>query len=183
MMRGDKQRYLQDPAPPPISLPIQPQTRKCTRHVQPPNRYGQNVGHGQSRQRRGQSTSSTFKLNNHSTHSPSFEFILQNNETAMEKVLHLPTGQMYQCYACDRPRHKCSECLVKAVLDQCGKRLEVDPDVTLTDRLPLTGNYKLRHDNEWLPFSRGQNALKKSVMTLHELDMLMRRYHEKSHRQ
>ena len=45
----------------------------------------------------------------------------------MEKALHLPTGQMYQCYACGRHGHKSSECLVKAVLDQCGKRLEVDP--------------------------------------------------------
>ena len=76
---------------------------------------------------------------------PSFESTLRNNETAMEKALHLPTGQMYECYACGRPGHKSSECLVKAVLDQCGKRLEVDSEtgyVTLTDRLPLSTNHK-----------------------------------------
>ena len=149
MMRGDKQRYLQDPAPPPISLPVQPQTRKSTRHAQTPNRYGQNVGYSYSRQPRDQPASSTFRLNSHSTHSPSFESTLRNNETAMEKALHLPTGQMYQCDACGRPEHKSSQCLVKAVLDQCGKRLDVDPEtgyVTLTDRLSLSRNYKLRHD-------------------------------------
>ena len=104
----------------------------------------------------------------------------------MEKALHLPTGQMYQCYACDRPGHKNSECLVKAILEQCGKRLEVDPEtdyVTLTDRLPMARTYKLRQDNKWLPFLRGQNALKKRIMTLHDLDMLMRQYNEKSYRE
>ena len=49
MIRGDKQRYLQDPTPPPISLPVQPQTRKSTRNAQPPNRYGENVGYSYSR--------------------------------------------------------------------------------------------------------------------------------------
>ena len=95
----------------------------------------------------------------------------------MEKALHLPTGQMYQCYTCGRHRHKSSECLVKAVLDQCGKRLEVDPEtgyVTLSDRLPMNAPYKLRHDNEWFPFLRGQNVLKKRIMTLRDLDTLMR---------
>ena len=106
MMRGDKQRYLQDPTPPPISLPVQPQTRKSMRHVQPPYRYGQNVAYSYSRQPRDQSGSSTFRLNNHSTHSSSFESTLRNNETAMEKALHLPTGQMYQCYACV-PMYQC----------------------------------------------------------------------------
>ena len=150
MMRSDKQRYLQDPTPPSISLPVQPQQRKSTRNIQPPNRYGQNVGYSHSRQPRNSSTS-VFRLNNNSSRSPSFQSTLQNNETAMEKALQLPTGQMYQCYACGRHGHKSSECLVKAVLDQCGKRLEVDPDtsyVTLIDRLPMTTTYKLRHDNE-----------------------------------
>ena len=163
MMRGDKQRYLQDPTPPPISLPVQPQTRKSTRNAQPPNRYGQNVRYCHSRQSRNPPTS-IFRLNNSFSRSPSSQSTFQNNETAMEKPLHLPTGQMYQCYACDRHGHKSSECLVKAVLDQCGKRLEVDPEtgyVTLMDRLPMTTIYKLRHDNEWLPFLQGQNALKK----------------------
>ena len=76
MMRGDKQRYLQDPNPPPISLPAQPQIRKSTGHAQPPNRYGQNVAYSHSRQPRNQSGSSTFRLNNHSTRSPSFESTL-----------------------------------------------------------------------------------------------------------
>ena len=48
MIRGDKQRYLQDPTPPPVSLPVQPQTRKSTRNAQPPNRYGQNVAYSYS---------------------------------------------------------------------------------------------------------------------------------------
>ena len=111
-----------------------------------------------------QSGSSTFRLNNHSTRPPSFESTLRNNETAMEKALHLPTGQMYQCYACDRPGHKSSECLVKAVLDQCGQRLEVDPGtgyVTLTDRLPMIRTYKLRNDIEWLPFFAWTECFKK----------------------
>ena len=102
----------------------------------------------------------------------------------MEKALCLPTGQIYQCYSCGRPGHKSSECLVKTVLDQCGKRLEVDPEtghVTFIDRLPMTRTYKLRHDNEWLPFLRGQNALKRSTMTLHELDILMKNYNENSY--
>ena len=144
MMRGDKQQYLQDPTPPPISLPVPLQTRKSTRNAQPSNRYGQNVACSYSRQPRNQSGSSTFRLNNHSTRSPSFESTLRNNETAMEKALHLLTGQMYECYACGRPGHKSSECLVKAVLYQCGKRLNVDLEtgyVTLTDRLPLSTNY------------------------------------------
>ena len=185
MMRGDKQRYLQDPTPPPISLPVQPQTRKSTRNVQPPNRYGQNVGYSHSRQSRDTPTS-TFRLNNNFSRSPSSQSTLQNNETAMEKALQLPTGQMYQCYACGRHGHKSSECLVKAVLDQCGKRLEVDPGtgyVTIIDRLPMTTTYELRHDNEWLPFLRGQNALKKRIMTLRDLDVLMRQYNERSYRE
>ena len=185
MICGDKQRYLQDPTPPPISLPIQPQPRKSTRNVQPPNRYGQNVGYNHSRQPRMASTS-MFRLNNTSSQSPSFQSTLQNNETAMEKALQLPTGQIYQCYACGRPGHKSSEWLVKAVLDQCGKRLEVDPNtgyVTIIDRLPMTTTYKLRHDNEWLPFLRGQNALKKRIMSLRDLDALMRQYNEKSYRE
>ena len=185
MMRGDKQRYLQDPIPPPISLPVQPQPRKSTRNVQPPNRYGQNVGYSHSRQSRNPRTS-IFRLNNSSSRFPSSQSTLQSNETAMEKALQLPTGQMYQCYACSRHGHKSSECLVKAVLDQCGKRLEVDPDtgyVTLIDRLPMTATYKLRHDNEWLPFLRGQNALKKRIMTLRDLDVLMRQYNERSYRE
>ena len=185
MMRGDKQRYLQDPTPPPISLPVQPQTRKSTRNVQPPNRYGQNVGYSHSRQSRNPSTS-IFRLNNSFSRFLTSQSTLQNNETAMEKALQLPTGQMYQCYACGRHGHKSSECLVKAVLDQCGKRLEVDPDtgyVTLIDRLPMTATYKLRHDNEWLPFLRGQNALKKRIMTLRDLDVLMRQYNERSYRE
>ena len=76
--------------------------------------------------------------------------------------------------------------MVKAVLDQCGKRLEVDPNtgyVTIIDRLPMTTTYKLRHDNEWLPFLRGQNALKKRIMSLRDLDALMRQYNEKSYRE
>ena len=185
MIRGDKQRYLQEPAPPPISLPIQPQPRKSTRNVQPPNRYGQNVGYSHSRQSRNPSTS-VFRLNNNPLHPSSSQSSLQNNETAMEKALQLPTGQMYQCYACGRPGHKSSECLVKAVLDQCGKRLEVDPNtgyVTIIDRLPMTTTYKLRHDNEWLPFLRGQNTLKKRIMTLRDLDVLMRQYNKKSYRE
>ena len=185
MMRGDKQRYLQDPTPPPISLPVQPQTRKSTRNAHPPNRYGQNVGYSHSRQSRNP-PASIFRLNNSFSRSPSSQSTLQNNETAMEKALQLPTGQMYQCYACGRHGHKSSECLVKAVLDQCGKRLEVDPDtgyVTLIDRLPMTANYKLRHDNEWLPFLRGQNPLKKRIMTLRDLDILMRQYNEISYRE
>ena len=185
MIRGDKQRYLQDPNPPPISFPVQPQPRKSTRNVQPPNRYGQNVGYNHSRQPRTSSTS-MFRLNNTSSQSPSFQSTLQNNETAMEKALQLPTGQIYQCYTCGRPGHKSSECLVKAVLDQCGKRLEVDPNtgyVTIIDRLPMTTTYKLRHDNEWLPFLRGQNALKKRIMSLRDLDALMRQYNEKSYRE
>ena len=117
MMRGDKQRYLQDPTPPPISLPVQPQIRKSTRNAQPPNRYGQNVGYSHSRQSKNPPTS-IFRLNNSFSRSPSFQSTLQNNETAMEKALQLPTGQMYQCYACGRHGHKSSECLVKAVLDQ-----------------------------------------------------------------
>ena len=155
MMRGDKQHYLQDPIPPPISLPVQPHMRKSTRNAQPTDRYGQNVGYSHSRQSRNQSTSSVFRLNNNSPRSPSFQSTLQNNETAMEKALHLPTGQMYQCYTCGRHGHKSSECLVKAVLDQSGKRLEVDPEtgyVTIIDRLPMNTTYRLRHDNEWLPF-------------------------------
>ena len=185
MMRGDKQRYLQDPTPLPISLPIQPQPRKSTRNVQPPNKYGQNVGYSHSRQPRNPSTS-MFRLNNSFSHSPSSQSTLQNNENAMEKALQLPTGQIHQCYACGRPGHKSSECLVKAVLDQCGKRLEVDSNtgyVTIIDRLPMTTTYKLRHDNEWLPFLRGQNALKKRIMTLRDLDALMRQYNEKSYRE
>ena len=185
MIRGDKQRYLQDPTPSPIFLPVQPQPRKSTRNVQPPNRYGQNVGYNHSRQPRMSSTS-MFRLNNTSSQSPSFQSTLQNNETAMEKALQLPTGQIYQCYACGRPGHKSSECLVKAVLDQCGKRLEVDPNtgyVTIIDRLPMTTTYKLRHDNEWLPFLRGQNSLKKRIMSLRDLDALMRQYNEKSCRE
>ena len=185
MMRGDKQRYLQDPIPSPISLPVQPQTRKSTRNVQPPNRYGQNVGYSHSRQSRNPPTS-IFRLNNSFSRSPSSQTTLQNNETAMEKALQLPTGQMYQCYACGRHGHKSSECLVKTVLDQCGKRLEVNPDtgyVTLIDRLSMTATYKLRHDNEWLPFLRGQNALNKRIMTLRDLDILMRQYNEKSYRE
>ena len=185
MMRGDKQRYLQDPTPPPISLPVQPQTRKSTRNVQPPNRYGQNVGYSHSRQSRNSPTS-IFRLNNSFLRSPSSQSTLQNNETAMEKALQLPTGQMYQCYACGRHGHKSSECLVKAILDQCGKRLEVDPDtgyVTLIDRLPMTATYKLKHDNEWLPFLRGQNALKERIMTLRDLDILMRQYNERCYRE
>ena len=47
----------------------------------------------------------------------------------------------------------------------------------------MSRNYKLQHDNEWLLFLRGQNALNKSFMTLHELDMLMRQNNEKSYRQ
>ena len=43
--------------------------------------------------------------------------------------------------------------------------------------------YKLKHDNEWLPFLRGQNALKKRIMTLRDLDILMRQYNEKSYRE
>ena len=186
MMRGDKQRYLQDPTPPLIFLPVQPQMKKSTRNALPPDRYGQNVGYSHSRQSRNQSTSSVFRLNNNSPRLPSFQCILQNNKTAMEKALHLPTGQMYQCYACRRHRHKSSECLVKAVLDQCGKRLEVDPEtgyVTIIDRLPMNTTYKLRHDNEWLPFLRGQNALKKRIMTFRDLDILMRQYNERSYRE
>ena len=185
MMRGDKQRYLQDPTPPPISLPVQPQPRKSTRNVQPPNRYGQNVGYSHSRQSRNPFTS-VFRLNNNPSHPSSSQSSLQNNKTAMEKALQLPTGQMYQCYACGRPGHKSSECLVKAVLDQCGKRLEVDPNtgyVTIIDWLPMTTTYKLRHDDEWLPFLRGQNALKKRIMTLRDLDVLMRQHNEKSYRE
>ena len=50
MMRGDKQHYLQDPNPPPISLPVQPKIRKSTRNAQSPTRYGQNVAYSHSRQ-------------------------------------------------------------------------------------------------------------------------------------
>ena len=160
--------------------------RKSTHNAQPPNKYGQNVGYSHSRQSRNSSASSIFRLNNSSLRSLSSQSTLQNNETAMKRALHLPTGQMYQCYACGRHGHKCSECLVKTVLDQCGKRLEVDPEagyVTIIDRLLMNTNYKLRHDNEWLPFLRGQNALKKRIMTLRDLDILMRQYNERSYRE
>ena len=50
MMRSDKPRYLQDPVPPPVSLPVQPQTQKSTRQARPPNRYGQSVGYDRSGQ-------------------------------------------------------------------------------------------------------------------------------------
>ena len=143
------------------------------------------MGYSHSRQSRNPPTF-IFRLNNSFPRSPFSQSTLQNNETAMEKALHLPTGQMYQCYACGRHGHKSSECLVKAVLDQCGKRLEVDPEtgyVTLIDRLPMTATYKLRHDNEWLPFLRGQNTLKKRIMTLRDLDILMRQYNERSYRE
>ena len=75
MMCGDKQRYLQDPTPPPISLPVQPQTRKSTRNVQPPNRYGQNVGYSHSRQLRNPPTS-IFRLSNSFSRSPSSQSTL-----------------------------------------------------------------------------------------------------------
>ena len=64
--------------------------------------------------------------------------------------------------------------------------MEVDPQtgyVTLIDRLPMTATYKLRHDNKWLPFLRGQNVLKKRIMTLRDLDILMRQYNERSYRE
>ena len=47
----------------------------------------------------------------------------------------------------------------------------------------MTTTYKLKHDNEWLPFLRGQNALKKRIMSLRDLDALMRQYNEKSYRE
>ena len=131
MMRGDKHCYLQDPTLPSISFPVQSQARKSTRQAQPPSRYGQNVAYSYSRQPRNQPGSSTFRLNNSSTHFLSFESTLRNNETAMEKALHLPTGQMYQCYACDRPGHKVQSAWGKPFL------ISVERDWKLTPK-PVT---------------------------------------------
>ena len=74
MICDDKQRYLQDPTP-------------MDTIVQPPDRYGQNVGYNYTRESKNPSTSSIFRLNNSSSHSLSFQSTLQNNKNRDGKGL------------------------------------------------------------------------------------------------
>ena len=184
MIRGDKQRFSPVPLPEetPV-LPIHQQTRRSNRNASPTIRYGQNVGYGRN-------TRAGPKPTGHTTTSPRFPPLsslhLGPNETAMEKAFHLPTGQGYECFACGRPGHKYIECLVKAVLYQCRKKVSVDPDtgtVQILDRLPLTGQFKTRHDNEWLPFLQGQNALRYNIRNQRDLDTVLNYYNEKHYMQ
>ena len=138
------------------TVPRYPQLpRRSQRNAPPPTRLGQNVAYPRARPVRNQQ--STFQLHQNSQHRQGsarfprpFDISLAPNETKMEKVLHLPTGQPYNCYTCGQKGHKSGDCLVEAVLDQCGKKLTVDQDtgvVTISDRLPLTGAYKARQNN------------------------------------
>ena len=172
MIQGDKKRLIYEPPTPASSFPAQP-ARRSNRPSNPPQRLGTNIGHLPRRN----PPNTTRRRQNPSANN---EF-----ETALEKALKLETGQPFTCYTCGRKGHKKADCLVKAVLDHCNKKLIVDPDtgiVHLEERLPLTGVYKQRHDNEWLPFLRGRNALGRRIISLNDLNTLMNQYQERSYR-
>ena len=107
-----------------------------------------------------------------------------SREPTMESVLGLPTDQPYMCFTCGRKGHKSNERLVKAVMDQCGKRILIDPatgQVSIVDRQPMAPLFKQRHDKEWLPFLRGANPLRRQIMTIRDLKTLMESYNEPSY--
>ena len=172
MIQGDKKRLIYEPPTPASSFLAQP-ARRSNRPSNPPQRLGTNIGHLPRRN----PPNTTRRRQNPNANS---EF-----ETALEKALKLETGQPFTCYTCGRKGHKSADCLVKAVLDHCNKKLIVDPGtgiVHLEERLPLTGVYKQRHDNEWLPFLRGRNALGRRIISLNDLNTLMNQYQERSYR-